>query len=39
MELLSMSEQWHVNVGVDHETVEFVVESISRWWHQTGNAL
>jgi transposase len=25
-----------VNVGVDHETAEFAVESIRRWWQQEG---
>ncbi len=28
-----------VNVGVDHETAEFAVESIRRWWRQCGKAL
>jgi transposase len=28
-----------VNVGIDHETAEFAVESIRRWWHQSGKAL
>jgi hypothetical protein len=28
-----------VNVGIDHETAEFAVESIRRWWHQWGKAL
>lgn len=28
-----------VNVGVDHETAEFAVESIRRWWHEVGKAL
>ncbi len=28
-----------VNVGIDHETAEFAVESIRRWWHQPGKAL
>jgi hypothetical protein len=28
-----------VNVGVDHETAEFAVESIRRWWWQWGKAL
>ena len=28
-----------VNVGIDHETAEFAVESIRRWWHTCGKAL
>jgi transposase len=28
-----------VNVGIDHETAEFAVESIRRWWHTVGKAL
>src|SRR5581483_634110 len=28
-----------VNVGIDHETAEFAVESIRRWWQQVGKAL
>jgi transposase len=28
-----------VNVGIDHETAEFAVESIRRWWHESGTAL
>jgi transposase len=28
-----------VNVGIDHETAEFAVESIRRWWHEVGEAL
>jgi transposase len=28
-----------VNVGLDHETAEFAVESIRRWWQQWGKAL
>jgi transposase len=28
-----------VNVGIDHETAEFAVESIRRWWHEVGQAL
>lgn len=28
-----------VNVGIDHETAEFAVESIRRWWQQSGKAL
>jgi hypothetical protein len=26
-------------VGIDHETAAFAVESIRRWWHQSGKAL
>lgn len=28
-----------VNVGIDHETAEFAVESIRRWWQQIGKKL
>lgn len=28
-----------VNVGIDHETAEFAVESIRRWWDEVGKAL
>jgi transposase len=28
-----------VNVGIDHDTAEFAVESIRRWWQQRGKAL
>lgn len=28
-----------VNVGLDHDTAEFAVESIRRWWHNSGKAL
>ncbi len=28
-----------VNVGIDHETAEFAVESIRRWWHTCGKKL
>lgn len=28
-----------VNVGIDHDTAEFAVESIRRWWHGCGKAL
>ena len=28
-----------VNVGIDHETAEFAVESIRRWWQACGKAL
>src|SRR5207237_6007541 len=31
--------QGFVNVGIDHETAEFAVESIRRWWQQGGKAL
>jgi transposase len=31
--------QGFVNVGIDHETAEFAVESIRRWWQQWGQAL
>jgi transposase len=28
-----------VNVGIDHETAEFAVESIRRWWQSCGKSL
>jgi hypothetical protein len=28
-----------VNVGIDHDTAEFAVESIRRWWQRMGRAL
>jgi transposase len=28
-----------VNVGIDHDTAEFAVASIRRWWHESGKAL
>src|SRR5713226_4763089 len=28
-----------VNVGIDHDTAEFAVESIRRWWQQSGKLL
>jgi transposase len=28
-----------INVGMDHDTAEFAVESIRRWWHRVGNGL
>lgn len=28
-----------VNVGIDHDTAQFAVESIRRWWQQSGKAL
>jgi transposase-like protein len=31
--------QGFVNVGIDHDTAEFAVESIRRWWHQWGRTL
>lgn len=34
-----MHNQGFVNVGIDHETAEFAVESIRRWWQQCGQAL
>ena len=29
------NEGW-VNVGIDHDTAEFAVESIRRWWRRMG---
>ena len=31
--------QGFVNVGLDHDTAEFAVESIRRWWQQSAKAL
>jgi transposase len=28
-----------VNVGIDHDTAQFAVESIRRWWYSSGKAL
>jgi transposase len=28
-----------VSVGIDHDTAEFAVESIRRWWYEMGSAL
>ena len=32
---LAANQGW-VSVGIDHDTAEFAVESIRRWWHQMG---
>jgi Rhodopirellula transposase DDE domain len=32
-------KQGFVNVGIDHDTAEFAVESIRRWWNQHGKNL
>lgn len=32
---LSLNEGW-VNIGIDHDTSAFAVESIRRWWHMMG---
>jgi Rhodopirellula transposase DDE domain len=34
-----LHNQGFVNVGIDHDTAEFAVESIRRWWQQTGRSL
>ena len=34
---LTANAGW-VNVGIDHDTAEFAVESIRRWWHEMGEA-
>ncbi len=31
--------QGFINVGIDHDTAEFAVESIRRWWQQWGKTL
>jgi hypothetical protein len=35
---LTANEGW-VNVGIDHDTAEFAVESIRRWWFRMGRAV
>jgi Rhodopirellula transposase DDE domain len=35
---LSRNEGW-VSVGVDHDTAEFAVASIRRWWQEMGSAV
>lgn len=34
-----LHNQGFVNVGIDHDTAEFAVESIRRWWQQVGKVL
>jgi hypothetical protein len=34
---VARNEGW-VNVGIDHDTAEFAVESIRRWWGQMGRS-
>ena len=34
---LTANAGW-VNVGIDHDTAEFAVESIRRWWREMGEA-
>lgn len=34
---LTQNQGW-INVGIDHDTAEFAVESIRRWWQQLGQA-
>jgi transposase len=34
---LTRNQGW-VNVGIDHDTAEFAVESIRRWWQQLGQS-
>ncbi len=34
-----VQNQGFVNVGIDHETAEFAVESIRRWWQNVGKHL
>ena len=33
---LTRNEGW-VNVGISHDTAQFAVESIRRWWHRMGH--
>ena len=35
---LTANTGW-VNVGIDHDTAEFAVESIRRWWREMGEAV
>jgi transposase len=35
---LAANQGW-VSVGIDHDTAEFAVESIRRWWHEMGSPL
>jgi len=35
---LTANAGW-VNVGIDHDTAEFAVESIRRWWREMGEAV
>lgn len=35
---LSVNKGW-VNVGIDHNTAEFAVESIRRWWYEMGKPI
>ncbi|MFZ4534875.1 ISAzo13 family transposase [Propionivibrio sp.] len=35
---LTTNTGW-VNVGIDHDTAEFAVESIRRWWREMGQAV
>ena len=32
---LSLNEGW-VSVGIDHDTAQFAVQAIARWWHKMG---
>jgi transposase len=34
-----LHNQGFVNVGIDHDTAEFAVESLRRWWQQWGKVL
>ncbi len=35
---LTVNDGW-VNVGIDHDTAEFAVESIRRWWYRMGRSV
>ena len=35
---ITRNEGW-VSVGIDHDTAEFAVESLRRWWREMGSAL
>ena len=35
---LRADEGW-VNVGIDHDTAEFAVESLRRWWRRMGRSV
>lgn len=34
-----LQKQGFINVGIDHDTASFAVESLRRWWRQQGNTL
>ena len=36
--IMTANEGW-VNVGINHDTAEFAVESIRRWWYRMGQSV